>query len=118
MPYFRTNAESWDSFNDVFDPMITTSEVILLPTSLLTAGYIRHDDREVNTAILAAEAYADSLVVNLVDGGRHRDDPGQQAGEIDGDEFVAGYSNSARAPPAACCARVAASALARRSSSR
>lgn len=65
MPYFRTNAKSWDSFNDVFDPMITTSEVILLPTSLLTAGYIRHDQREVNTALLAAEAYADSLVVNL-----------------------------------------------------
>ena len=65
MPYFRTNAQSWDSFNDVFDPMITTGEVIALPASLMTAGYIRHDDREVSTALLAAEAYADSLVVNL-----------------------------------------------------
>jgi membrane-associated phospholipid phosphatase len=63
--YFRIHQESWDSFNDVFDPMITTGEVIALPAGLLTAGYIRHDDREVNTAILAAEAYADSLVVNL-----------------------------------------------------
>ena len=63
--YFSIHQKSWDSFNDVFDPMITTAEVIALPTGLLTAGYIRHDDREVSTAILAAEAYADSLVVNL-----------------------------------------------------
>ena len=64
-PYFRKNAKQWDSFTDVFDPMITTGEVILLPVSLLTAGYIRHDTREVNTAILAGEAYGDSVVINL-----------------------------------------------------
>ena len=65
MPYFRNNAKTWDPFTDVFDPMITTGEVILLPASLLTAGYIRHDNREVNTAILATEAYGDSVVINL-----------------------------------------------------
>jgi membrane-associated phospholipid phosphatase len=65
MPYFQTHQRNWDDFNDVFDPMITTAEVITLPTGLITAGYIRHDDREVNTAILAAEAYADTVVVNL-----------------------------------------------------
>ncbi len=65
MPYFRTHAQSWDDFNDVFDPLITTSEVIALPAALMTAGYIRHDDREVSTALLAAEAYGDSVVVNL-----------------------------------------------------
>ncbi|HEY2472977.1 MAG TPA: phosphatase PAP2 family protein [Terracidiphilus sp.] len=64
-PYFRNHQANWDDFNDVFDPMITTSEVIALPAGLLTAGYIRHDDREVNTAILAAEAYGDSVVINL-----------------------------------------------------
>ena len=64
-PYFRNHQTNWDDFNDVFDPMITTGEVIALPTGLLTAGYIRHDDREVNTAILAAEAYGDSVVINL-----------------------------------------------------
>lgn len=64
-PYFRNHQKNWDDFNDVFDPMITTSEVIALPTGLLTAGYIRHDDREVNTALLAAEAYGDSVVINL-----------------------------------------------------
>ena len=65
MPYFRTHAQNWDDFNDVFDPLITTSEVIALPAALMTAGYIRHDDREVSTALLAAEAYGDSVVVNL-----------------------------------------------------
>ena len=65
MPYFRTHQQNWDKANDVFDPMITTGEVIALPAGLLTAGYIRHDDREVNTALLATEAYGDSVVINL-----------------------------------------------------
>lgn len=65
MPYFNTHQADWDHFNDVFDPLITTAEVVALPTGLLIAGYIRHDNREVNTAILAAEAYGDSVVINL-----------------------------------------------------
>jgi len=65
MPYFRRHEKNLDDVNDVFDPMITTGEVIALPVGLLAAGYIRHDDREVNTALLAAEAYGDSVVVNL-----------------------------------------------------
>ena len=65
MPYFRTHQKNWDKVNDAFDPLITTSEVIALPAGLLTAGYIRHDDREVNTAILATEAYGDTVVINL-----------------------------------------------------
>ena len=65
MPYFREHAKEWDPFTDVFDPMITTGEVIALPAALLTAGYIRRDTREVNTSILAIEAYGDSVVVNL-----------------------------------------------------
>jgi len=64
-PYFRSHQQNWDDVNDVFDPLITTGEVIALPTGLLVAGYIRHDDREVNTAILATEAYGDSTVINL-----------------------------------------------------
>jgi membrane-associated phospholipid phosphatase len=64
-PYFRTHQKNLDDVNDVFDPLITTSEVIALPAGLLAAGYIRHDDREVNTALLATEAYGDSVVVNL-----------------------------------------------------
>jgi membrane-associated phospholipid phosphatase len=64
-PYFRNHQANWDDVNDVFDPLITTGEVIALPAGLMSAGYIRHDDREVNTALLAAEAYGDSLVINL-----------------------------------------------------
>jgi membrane-associated phospholipid phosphatase len=64
-PYFRAHAKNWDKPNDVFDPMITTAEVIALPAGLLTAGYIRHDNREVNTALLATEAYGDTVIVNL-----------------------------------------------------
>jgi membrane-associated phospholipid phosphatase len=64
--YFRIHEGNWDDFNDVFDPMITTGMVIALPAGLMTAGYVRHEDREVSTALLAAEAYGDSVVVNLV----------------------------------------------------
>ncbi|HEY6489284.1 MAG: phosphatase PAP2 family protein [Terracidiphilus sp.] len=65
MPYFRNHQKNWDDVNDVFDPLISTGEVIALPAGLLAAGYIRHDDREVNTALLATEAYGDSVVINL-----------------------------------------------------
>jgi membrane-associated phospholipid phosphatase len=64
-PYFRNHQKNWDKVNDVFDPLITTAEVVALPAGLLTAGYIRHDNREVNTALLAMEAYGDSVVINL-----------------------------------------------------
>lgn len=64
-PYFRNHQKNWDDVNDVFDPMITTGEVIALPAGLLAAGYLRHDNREVNTALLATEAYGDSVVINL-----------------------------------------------------
>ncbi len=65
MPYFQKHEKNLDDVNDVFDPMITTGEVIALPAGLLAAGYLRHDQREVSTALLAAEAYGDSVVVNL-----------------------------------------------------
>jgi len=65
MPYFQKHQRNWDDLNDVFDPLITTGEVIALPAGLMVAGYIRHDDREVNTALLAVEAYGDSVVPNL-----------------------------------------------------
>jgi membrane-associated PAP2 superfamily phosphatase len=65
MPYFRKHQKNLDDANDVFDPTITTAEVIALPAGLMAAGYIRHDDREVNTALLATEAYGDSVVIDL-----------------------------------------------------
>jgi len=65
MPYFRTHARNLDDINDVFDPLITSAEVVALPVSLMIAGYARHDSYQVNTALLAGEAYADSAVVDL-----------------------------------------------------
>jgi membrane-associated phospholipid phosphatase len=65
MPYFRSHARNLDDVNDVFDAPITTAEVIALPASLMIAGYIRHDQYQVSTALLAGEAYADSAVVDL-----------------------------------------------------
>ena len=65
MPYFRTHAKNLDKLNDGFDPLITTSEVILVPASLMVAGYIRHDQRTVSSALLCAQAYGDSAIVDL-----------------------------------------------------
>lgn len=65
MPYFRSHARNLDDINDVFDASITTGEVVAVPTALLIAGYVRHDSYQVSTALLAAEAYADSAVVDL-----------------------------------------------------
>lgn len=65
MPYFRSHARNLDDINDVFDSYITTGEVISVPAALLIAGYARHDSYQVSTALLAAEAYADSAVVDL-----------------------------------------------------
>ena len=64
-PYFRTHSGNLDDLNDVFDASITSAEVIALPASLLVAGYLRHDRYQVNTALLAGEAYADCAVVDL-----------------------------------------------------
>lgn len=65
MPYFRSHAQNLDDINDVFDTSITTAGVILIPASLMVAGYTRHDAYQVDTALLAGEAYADSAVVDL-----------------------------------------------------
>jgi len=63
--YFRSHARNIDKGNDVFDPMITTGEVIAVPASLMAAGYMRHDSYQVDTALMAAEAYGDSAIVDL-----------------------------------------------------
>jgi membrane-associated phospholipid phosphatase len=65
MPYFRSHSRNLDDVNDTFDAPITTAEVIILPASLMLAGYARHDSYQVGTALLAGEAYADSAIVDL-----------------------------------------------------
>ena len=64
-PYFGKHQGSWDDFNDSFDAYITTGEVAAVPASLLAAGYLRHDPYQVSTALLCADAYADSAIVGL-----------------------------------------------------
>ena len=65
MPYFQSHSRNLDDINDLFDAYITTGEVIAVPASLLAAGYLRHDQYQVSTAILCGEAYADSAIVDL-----------------------------------------------------
>jgi hypothetical protein len=65
MPFFRSHEVRLDDLNDVFDPSITSAEIVALPVSLLIVGYVRHDSYQVGTAILCAEAYGDSAVVEL-----------------------------------------------------
>ena len=65
MPYFAKHQVQLDDVNDVFDPIISTGEVIAIPASLLAAGYIRHDSYQTGTALLCAEAYGDSAIVDL-----------------------------------------------------
>lgn len=92
MPYFRSHAGNLDHLNDTFDAPITTGEVILLPAALLVAGYARHDNYQVSTALLAGEAYADSAVVDLaVKAITHRKRPSDVApGEPFTDTFFSG----------------------------
>jgi membrane-associated phospholipid phosphatase len=65
MPYFRTHAGNLDDVNDVFDSSVTTGIIVAIPASLLVAGYARHDNYQVNTALLAGLAYADSAILDL-----------------------------------------------------
>jgi membrane-associated phospholipid phosphatase len=64
-PYFRKHSGNLDDMNDVFDGTITSAETALVPLSLLAAGYIRQDSYQVNTSLLAGEAYVDSAIVDL-----------------------------------------------------
>lgn len=65
-PYFSRHQTNWDDFNDTFDAYISTGEIVAIPASLLAAGYMRHDPYQVSTALLCADAYADSAIVDLV----------------------------------------------------
>jgi membrane-associated phospholipid phosphatase len=64
-PYFRKHAGNLDDLNDTFDGTITSAETALVPLSLLAAGYIRHDPYQVNTSLLAGEAFVDSEIVDV-----------------------------------------------------
>lgn len=65
MPYFAKHQSQLDDVNDVFDPLVATGEIVAIPASLLAAGYIRHDSYQTGTALLCADAYGDSAIVDL-----------------------------------------------------
>lgn len=65
MPYFQDHAKNLDRLNDVFDPTITTAEVIAVPAAVMIVGYARHSPYDVSSALLAGLAYGDSAVVDL-----------------------------------------------------
>src|SRR3984957_2401719 len=64
-PYFRKHSGNLDDMNDVFDGTITSAATAFVPLSLLAAGYVRQDSYQVNTSLLAGEAYVDSAIVDL-----------------------------------------------------
>ena len=66
MPYFRSHRGNLDDINDVFATSVTTAAVIGVPATIMAAGYARHDQYQVSTALLAGEAYANAAVVDLV----------------------------------------------------
>jgi membrane-associated phospholipid phosphatase len=65
MPYFRSHAGKLDDVNDTFDGTITAAEIAIVPVSILAGGYIRHDPYEVQTGLLAGEAFADGAILDL-----------------------------------------------------
>ncbi|HET9182891.1 MAG TPA: phosphatase PAP2 family protein [Candidatus Angelobacter sp.] len=95
MPYFQTHARNLDDLNDTFDSTITTAEVAAVPVTFLVAGYIRHDQHEIGTAILAGEAYANSAIVDLAMKAvtrRKRPSDVPQGGKFDDTFFSGGKS--------------------------
>ncbi len=64
--YFHDNTPSFRHFDHVFGSNITTAAIIAVPAALLVTGMLRKDTKMRNTALLAAEAVADTEVVQVV----------------------------------------------------
>lgn len=65
MRHLQDTPNRVDKINDIFDPLISTGYIVSLPVAMLGFGYARHDSYQVQTGILAAEAYGDSAIVDL-----------------------------------------------------
>jgi len=65
MPYFRDHQRNLDDINDVYDVWITSGEVAAVPVGLFAAGWIRGDDYQKTTALLAARGYADTEILEF-----------------------------------------------------
>jgi membrane-associated phospholipid phosphatase len=62
-PYFRRTTQ-FNGFNKAFSGTITAAEIAAIPAAFLVVGHFRHDSYAETTALLAAEAYADSAIVD------------------------------------------------------
>lgn len=63
--YFRSHEKNLSDLNSTFSSGISASEIAAVPVALLAAGYVRHDPYEQSTALLCADAYADSAIPPL-----------------------------------------------------
>lgn len=63
--YFRSHENNLSDLNSTFSSEISASEIAAVPVGLLLAGYARHDPYQTSTALLAADAYADSAMPPL-----------------------------------------------------
>ena len=65
MNYFRSHEKNLSDLNSTFSSEISAGEIAAVPVGLLVTGYARHDPYEASTALLCAEAYADSAIPPL-----------------------------------------------------
>lgn len=64
-PYFRTT-NTFSEFNRAFSGVSTGAFIAAIPASIYAVGLIRKDSYAQNTALLAAEAFADGFALDLV----------------------------------------------------
>jgi membrane-associated phospholipid phosphatase len=63
--YFRRTT-TFNTFNKVFSGPITAAEIAIVPAAFLVVGHFTHDSYAGQTALFAAEAYADTAVLDVV----------------------------------------------------
>jgi membrane-associated phospholipid phosphatase len=63
--YFRRTA-TFNTFNKVFSGSITAGEIAAVPAAFLIVGHFTHNSYAEKTALFAAEAYADTAVLDVV----------------------------------------------------
>jgi membrane-associated phospholipid phosphatase len=79
-PYFR-NTDSFSGYNRVFSETNTGAFMAAVPAAIYTVGLIKKDSYAQNTALLAAEAFADGFALDLAfKGVTGRKQPLQYAG--------------------------------------
>jgi membrane-associated phospholipid phosphatase len=63
--YFRRTT-TFNTFNKVFSGSITAAEIAAVPAAFLIVGHFTHNSYAEKTALFAAEAYADTAVLDVV----------------------------------------------------